>query len=219
MVINKQVIGVDLDNTIISYDRILFSTAVEKGFLEKDVLCPDNQNKKNIRDTIRLLDDGEVKWQRLQALIYGSLIDHAELIEGVGDFFHKCREKEITTFIVSHKTRFSNFESDGTDLRKAALGWMEKNAFFEEAGLGIKKESVYFESTREEKIERIKALGCTHFIDDLIETFQEKSFPGNIEKILYSQGAASKAGGDKNKVNNAIRTFASWKGINGFFFG
>ena len=50
---------------------------------------------------------------------------------------------------------------------------MEQQGFFDPKGLNLKRENVYFESTREEKVARIGFLKCTHFIDDLEETFDE----------------------------------------------
>ena len=70
-------------------------------------------------------------------------------------------------------------------LRTAALAWMTKNRFFEPEELGVSKMAVFFESTRREKLERIARLGCTHFIDDMEETFLEPLFPKNTAKILY----------------------------------
>ena len=50
----------------------------------------------------------------------------------------------------------------------------------------IPESNVYFESTRAEKIERIIALSCTHFIDDLEEVFDDPAFPSNVERLLLS---------------------------------
>ena len=38
--------------------------------------------------------------------------------------------------------------------------------------------------------ERIRALGCTHFIDDLEEVFLEPSFPSDVHKILFVSWSA-----------------------------
>ena len=55
------------------------------------------------------------------------------------------------------------------NLRQAALGWMTAQGFFGTSGFAVPAENVFFESTRAEKLARIAALGCTHFIDDLEE--------------------------------------------------
>jgi len=78
--------------------------------------------------------------------------------------------------------------------------------------LGLTFDDVYFESTRREKIERIKEIQCTHFIDDLEETFLEDTFPTDIEKILYMTYM-------KHSAVQGVRLAASWKEIKDHVFG
>lgn len=203
----NRVIGVDFDNTIVSYDDLMHRLAVEKGWISPEI----SKSKKQIRDSIRQLPDGEIEWQRLQALAYGSQMPAAQLIEGVSAFFKLCRQQGIKTYIVSHKTEYANYDETRTNLRDAALGWMKKNNFFTEEGLGLSEQQVYFESTRVEKIERIKQLGCTDFIDDLEETFLEESFPESIHKILYAPHRQY-----SGKV--PVQLVSQWQEIHEYFF-
>jgi hypothetical protein len=46
---------------------------------------------------------------------------------------------------------------------------------------------VFFELTKEAKVARILALGCTHCVDDLPEILD--MLPDNVEKILFAPGA------------------------------
>ena len=62
---------------------------------------------------------------------------------------------------------------------------MTSQGFFGSGGLGFSEDQVFFEGTRDAKIERIRTLGCTHFIDDLEEVFLEASFPPDVEKFLF----------------------------------
>ena len=176
------ILGVDFDNTVVNYDDVLFKTAMHLGFIDSSAA----KGKKNIRDCIRQLPGGEIKWQKLQAYVYGKAMDEAILIDGVREFFNSCRRESVRAYIVSHKTEFAALGIEKINLRETALNWMRKNNFFEEKGLGISADMVYFEASRLAKIERVKQLGCTHFIDDLEETFGEEAFPANIHKILYS---------------------------------
>jgi hypothetical protein len=178
----QKFIGIDFDNTIVSYDTLLYTVAREQGLIDS----ADNPGKKIIRDTIRLLPEGEERWQQLQALIYGARIDGAVLIDGVKDFFLQCRVQNWKTYIISHKTEFANYGDPKPNLRQAALQWMYQNGLFEENGLGLSVNDVLFGATRVEKIAHIKRLGCTHFIDDLEEVFLEDCFPSATEKILYA---------------------------------
>jgi hypothetical protein len=175
-------IGVDLDNTIIGYDRLLLRTAFEHGLIDRN---ENYTGKKVIRDSIRELTDGEIKWQKLQAEIYGPRLNEADLIEGVSDFFLKCREQSIPVFIVSHKTEFAKQDQTKTNLRSAVMSFLESHRFFNTNGLGISRNQVFFESSCVEKVARIKMLNCSHFIDDLEETFQEACFPEQTTKILF----------------------------------
>jgi hypothetical protein len=59
---------------------------------------------------------------------------------------------------------------------------MQAHGLFEQ----IAASAVHFLPTRQEKIACLQALCCTHFIDDLEETFLEPTFPSGLEKILFA---------------------------------
>ncbi len=201
------IIGVDFDNTIVSYDRLIHKIALERGLITGDA----RKSKKSIRDKIRELPNGEEKWQRLQAIIYGPRIKEAELVPGVERFFRLCKKNKLKVFVISHKTEFAGYDETKTNLRSAALDWMVRNKFFKDDGLSFSRGNVYFEGTRRGKIEKIKQLGCTHYIDDLEETFKEASFPKGVKKILL----------DAHKEHSDLQdilVFSGWDGINEYFF-
>lgn len=203
------VIGTDFDNTIASYDNLMHNIATEKGLIEPHI----EKSKKHIRDRIRKLPEGEIQWQKLQAAVYGTRMKEAILIDGVKDFFELCRRYRVKIFIISHKTEFARLDETRTNLRVAALAWMEMKGFFEVdgPGLGLTGEDVYFEPTRREKIDRIKRLGCTHYIDDLEETFCHDAFPKGVCKILYAPYA-------KHSNVLGVRAFGLWKEIGNYLF-
>jgi len=183
------IIGLDFDNTLADYDRVLHREARRLGLIESGVA----PSKREIRDAIRLRPEGEPQWQRLQALVYGPLMGEAELIAGVVDFLKACRSRKIAVNIVSHKSRFYPLDATRTDHREAALAWMERRGFFAECGLS--RDRVHFEDTRAEKVRRIESLACTHFVDDLEETFHEPGFPDKTRKFLFApRGAAPTEG-------------------------
>jgi hypothetical protein len=202
------IIGVDFDNTIVSYDDILHKVALERGLIQQEAA----KSKKEIRDRIRRLPDGENEWQKVQAVVYGPRMEEARLIEGVREFFGLCKQHRFRVFIISHKTKFANFDATGTNLRTAAVSWMRKNRFFEADGFGLYQEDIYFESTRLKKIERIRQLRCTHFIDDLEEIFLEDTFPADVEKILYAPHPVS------HLTFTGVKVRATWKDIKDYFF-
>jgi hypothetical protein len=201
------IIGVDFDNTIVTYDELLHTIAVKRGLISLTV----EKNKRHIRDTIRRLPDGEIEWQKLQALVYGPFIKEAKLTEGVSEFFQLCRRKEIKTYIISHKTEYSRYDETHTNLRTAALAWMSSRGFFERAGLGLSPQDVFFNTSRSDKVARIHELLCTHFIDDLEETFLELSFPAAVKKILYAPLGSQVELPD-------VKLVTTWQEIRDYFF-
>ncbi|MBI4763528.1 MAG: hypothetical protein HY787_02835 [Deltaproteobacteria bacterium] len=200
-------IGIDLDNTIVSYDEVLFRVAEEAGLIGPDV----DRNKKAIRDFIRTLPDGEIEWQKIQAMVYGPRISEAKLIAGVADFLACCRNRSIRTYIISHKTEYANYDRTGTNLRQAALEWIRNNKLFPLEPCGSIKTLVFFGSTRLEKTEYIRSLKCTCFIDDLIETFLEPSFPTGVVKILFDPHHL-------HRQPSGMEVFSSWKDLPHRFF-
>ena len=177
-------IGIDFDNTIITYDDV-FRAAAEAGGL----IAPGfSGNKQAVRDAIRLLPDGELAWQRLQGQVYGKGIGGAAMVAGVETFLRRCRIEGCAVAVVSHKTEYGHFDPDRVNLRKAALDWMAGQGLLG-GDHGIALAEVYFESTRTGKLARIAALSLTHFIDDLEEVLSDPNFPPNIERILFADGA------------------------------
>jgi hypothetical protein len=175
-------VGVDFDNTIVSYDDLIRKVAIEGGLIDRG----GPMGKKAIRDRIRERADGDIDWQKIQGLVYGPRMGEARIIAGVAEFFARCRSERAEIFIVSHKTEYANFDPTRTPLRGVALSWMQRHGFFSTAGLGLSTGDIHFATTRQEKVECIAKLGCSHFIDDLEEVFAEASFPTGVLKILYA---------------------------------
>jgi hypothetical protein len=198
--------GVDFDNTLVTYDKLLARIAVERGLID----CDHAETKKSIRDRLRQLPNGEIEWQRCQALLYGSRIAEAKLIEGVLRFFELVRQQGTQVYIISHKTEFSPF--DNLNLRTAALTWMTANRFFESDGLGLTHNDVFFADSRQQKIDYIAELRCTHFIDDLEETLLEAAFPPSTTRILYEPGRQMPA-------PVGLKLMKTWQEISHYFFG
>ena len=74
------IIGLDLDNTIVCYDRAI--EALAEGFLRIPKSLP--KTKTDIRDYLR--DAGrENDWTRFQGELYGPGMIHAELYDHVID--------------------------------------------------------------------------------------------------------------------------------------
>ena len=202
------VLGLDFDNTIASYDDLMHRLAHEWGWIAPALA----RNKRLVRDALRALPDGERKWRRLQTHCYGPGMCDARPMNGVKAFLETCRRRGVPIWVVSHKTEFANFGDPTVNLRAAAMRWLEQEALLDEKRYGLSRERVFFEETREAKIARIKALGVTHFIDDLEETFLEDSFPPGVVQILYSSQPTPNG-------KRTWRTFGTWADISGHLFG
>ena len=179
-------IGIDFDNTIITYDQVFCAIAKRCGLIDPAFAG----RKQAVRDAIRLLPDGELAWQRLQGQVYGKGVADAPMIVGVGTFLRRCEAQLCPVMIVSHKTEYGHHDPDQVNLRKAALDWMAVHGLFD-GTYGILRKNVYFENTRAEKLRRIATLSLTHFIDDLEEVLSDPAFPPNVRRILFSNDVQS----------------------------
>lgn len=176
----QRIIGIDFDNTIASYDHLFHREALNMGLISPK----DPVNKTSIRDKIRKRHD-DIAWQKLQGRVYGPLMQDAEIIYGVMEFLKLCKKRDDKVYIISHKTKFANFDKTCTNLRQASLSWMEQQNFFKPQAIGLTRDDIFFESTRHEKINRITQLGCHIFIDDLVEVLTDENFAPSIIKILF----------------------------------
>jgi len=172
-------IGIDFDNTIICYDRVFHKLALESGLIPRDLPAGKNSIRKHFRQAGK-----EELWTEMQGQVYGDKIIEAESYPGVDDFLGYCKLKNISTCIVSHKTK-NPYRGPKYDLHAAGYKWLRLKGFLDEEKSGISSRNVYFELTKEEKIQRIISLKCTHFIDDLPEILLADGIPGNITKILF----------------------------------
>jgi hypothetical protein len=175
-------LGTDFDNTVVRYDH-LFRQSIEA----MGVAIPNEVvDKTALRDLTRAQPNGELLWQRAQADVYGRRVCDAEMIEGFKAVVEACRERSVHVYVVSHKTQFA--EQDRTlDLRVAAEGWMADHGFFDPQSLGFRREDIFFESTRTEKVLKIAEIGCTHFVDDMPEVLTDPDFPAQVKGIWFSE--------------------------------
>lgn len=196
-------VGVDLDNTLICYDRAFSRVGKEEGLLPASF----EGNKAAVkRALIAERPDGYL-WESLQGLVYGRRIDAATLFDGVTKFLEACRAGGDVVAIVSHKTETAHHDPHLTDLRAAAFQWMENNRFFDVAGLGLGRHNVYFEGTRDGKVRRIRALECDVFVDDLAEVLGHAGMPVACRKILF--------GGDPQ---TEFEQYATWDDVRDALF-
>lgn len=198
----RRLIGLDFDNTIVLYDRVFTRLGHAMGLLPSAF----SGGKQQVRDHIRAQEDGEAKWCRLQAQVYGPGIADAELAPGTLEFLARCRQAGFGVVVVSHKTETAAADPDGVNLRDAARAWMRCNGLTGDGPGGIAPQDVHFEATRGGKIARLASLGCSDFVDDLEEVFREPSFPERIGRHLLLHGAGRLPSGP-------FHSYRSWSDV------
>lgn len=180
-------IGIDLDNTIINYQN-----SFKKYLKEKKI------NFKLINKTkIKYISNNNPKiksWTEAQEEIYGNYIIFAKPFKYYKDFENFALKNKIKLFIISHKTKYSQF-SKKYNLHLRSNIWLENN-------ISKKDYKIYYVKSIKEKVKKISHLKLDYFIDDLIEIFKQKNFPKKVKKIFFS----------KKKLNDVL-TLSNWKKI------
>jgi len=194
------VLGLDFDNTIIKYDELFHRVAFEKNLIPADFPKEKNTVRNYLRE--KNIED---EWTIIQGEVYGERIKEAIPFEGMLETLEKLRIKRIPINIISHKTRIP-YLGPKIDLHAAAINWMKLNHFFDQYGLNFKKTQIYFEETKEEKIDRIMTNGCTHYVDDLPEILE--MIPKGITKILFCPNQSKNSNMDWTVIN-------AWKELPG----
>ncbi len=173
------IIGVDFDNTIVCYDGLFHKLAVQQGLIPSGIAPAKNA----VRDHLRQIGQ-EDRWTELQGYIYGPGMSQAQLYPGVLEFFDRCRREGVEVFIISHRTRHP-FRGEQYDLHEAARVFLAAHGFDDPARIGLPLDHICFHETKAEKIARINATGCTHFIDDLPEVLSAPELNENVVRVLF----------------------------------
>lgn len=193
-------IGVDFDNTIVCYDGLFHRVALEEGLIPASLPA----DKGSVRDYLRKIGR-EDAWTAMQGTVYGARMLEASAFPGVLDFFRRAVRGGLDICIVSHKTRHP-YLGPKYDLHEAAAGWLERTGFFDGDDIGMTRGQVFFELTKQEKLRRIGATRCTHFIDDLPELLAEPEFPREASRILFDPT-------DTCEAPSGVGRVRSWKEI------
>ena len=196
-------IGIDFDNTIVSYDELFHKVAVEQALVPADL----PKSKLAVRDYLRKIDNESI-WTELQGFVYGTKMEDAKAYPFFIEFMKFSRDKGISIAIISHKTKHP-FVGPKYNLHEAARGWVA-NTLMDGVTNLIEPENVFFELTKKEKIARIAHIGGDYFIDDLPEILLMPGFPKNLKRILF----------DPEGIHNTEQLYAklvSWQEIKTFF--
>ena len=185
-------IGLDFDNTIVSYDSLFHKIACDWGAIPKNIQV----NKVAIRDYLRSVGLESV-WTEMQGFAYGKCMDQAVAYAGVINFLGWARDKGHEVFVISHKTQFP-FSGPQYDLRQAATDWIDCHLVSEGKPL-IHKANIFYENTKQEKLFRIALTNCNWFLDDLPEILSASGFSIKTRGVLFDP--------DKNHEVEVFTTF------------
>ncbi len=195
-------VGIDFDNTIVSYDSLFYKVALELGVIPEEI----DRTKISVRDFLRKNNKNDI-WTSIQGMVYGEKMIEAEVYEGFIEFIKFLKSEKFDFCIISHKTKYP-FIGKKTNLHNAALNWIQKFLNIDNQIL-IKDELIYFEDTKELKVDRIISEKCDVFIDDLPEVFEIPSFPDFVNKYLFDP--------NETYVGNQFLSFSSWLEIKNEF--
>ena len=182
-----KIIGLDFDNTLTNYDNLFYQTARDLALIPQNI----KSEKVAVRNYLKSINK-EDEFTFLQGKVYGERIAEADQAKGMYEALIDLQFKGYKLKIVSHKTKYP-IKGYKYDLRKGAIDWLRKNKIFNKNGLNLKRDDIFFESTKELKIERIFKEKCEIFIDDLPEILN--LIDPRIDRILYSPK------NDNNKYN------------------
>lgn len=178
------ILGVDFDNTLVCYDGLFHAEALRRGLLPAHTPT----DKASVRQALRNAGRDE-DFTVLQGHVYGPGMGAAQEYAGAQDALRDLIRQGVQVYIVSHKTRYP-YLGPRHDMHAAAQQWLQQNGFYA-AGL-FTPDRVFLEPTKEDKLRRIAALACTHFLDDLPEFLGHPDFPLDVERLLFApKGAAA----------------------------
>jgi len=189
--------GFDFDNTLVNYD-IASRIWSKQNNIEHIFTLQD------LKEFYRLRRDYQEDWKVVQEWLYTEGLNHASVNVGAWNLIEKLGSQNAELFIVSHKTPESAAKK--VDLIQPARKWIEEN-LSNVPELGANR--IYFEATRKSKVKRIASLGLTHFVDDLLEVFQEENYPKNIKSFWLSVDAKNSLS-DKITVVNTLDSIINY---------
>jgi hypothetical protein len=173
-------LGLDFDNTLISYDVLFRQVALDKGLIPDDTAAQKNA----VRDCLRQ-QGMEEEWIHLQGEVYGARILEADPYPAMKATLTRLSSMQVPMCIVSHKTR-TPYRGKPYDLHAAARSWLAQTGFHDPEGLAWREDQVFLELTKDAKIARIVALGCSHYVDDLPEILE--MLPDTVDRIFFAPG-------------------------------
>ena len=195
-------IGIDFDNTLVSYDALFHRVALEQGAIPGDLKA----TKLAVRDFLRGKGAEDV-WTEMQGTVYGARMQEADAYPGALEFLRWAVRQGIDVCIISHKTRYP-YLGTRHDLHEAARKWVSRYLVEGSRPL-LAPGNVFFELSKEDKVSRITACACDAYIDDLPEILLAPTFPQATQRILFDP--------DGHHAESPLLRMRSWDDIRRHF--
>ena len=181
MVKTGKILGLDLDNTIVSYENVFRQAARERG-----IAVPAGVSAKNaVRDHYHRIGNPD-EFTRLQGFSYGPGMTAAEPYPAFLGVLEGLLALGWQVWIISHRTQHPIL-GPREDLHAAAQDWLARLGLF--SGKSRRVAGVHLEETREGKLARIRERGCTAFVDDLLEVLRHPGFPASCRGLWFVPAA------------------------------
>ncbi len=197
---NKIIIGIDFDNTIVDYKNLFSKVAKTKNFIKRE-----NLNKTELKQFL-IKNFHENEWTKIQGEVYGKTIFEAKPYKNFLNSISHLNNNKFEKLIISHKTKYPILGKK-YNLQKSAIKWLKNNNILS-SKTGLKKSRVFFNESIENKIRTIKKFKCNYFIDDM--KFILSLLPNKIEKILFDPYKLEKNSSKYILIHN-------WNDINKIF--
>jgi hypothetical protein len=194
------VLGIDFDNTLVSYDGVFHSVASDQGLITPGI----GRGKDDVRAYLRKIDR-EDDWTALQGEVYGARMHLASLYDGAAEAIRNLVASGAGIRIISHKTKFP-FKGPRYDLHEAARVFLAARGIAGGTAALLEPSDVFFELTIEEKLKRIASEKCTVFIDDLPEILNHPAFPTDVRPVLFDSL-------DAHGVHGRLERLRSWRDV------
>ena len=171
------IIGLDFDNTIVSYSEAI-------SFLADDLFDIPHQierTKLGLRNYLRK-EGREEDWVKFQGTLYGPGMEYAVPYPDAIKTIEEIIELGHRVVIISHRTRYP-YAGERHDLHKFAREWIDRNISHLEL---FSTGSSYFLETKADKICKINEVGCDFFVDDLVDLLRDPGFPQLTNRVLFA---------------------------------